>query len=129
MVTKDKEKNKIYEVQTGDSLSVIAENYNTTVDNLVAINEGLDSADSVIRVGDELTVTVPEPELSVITQEEKTYTEEYQAETVYVDNDSWYTTETVVKQEASIGERKVVALVNSRNGKETDREIVEQEII
>ncbi len=129
MVTKDKEKNKIYEVQTGDSLSVIAENYNTTVENLVAINEGLENADSVIRVGDELTVTVPEPELSVITQEEKTYTEEYQAETIYVDNDSWYTTETVVKQEASLGERKVVALVNSRNGKETDREILEQEII
>lgn len=129
LVTKDKEKNKIYEVKSGDSLSMIAENYNTTVDNLVAINEGLDSADSIIRVGDELTVTVPEPELSVITQEEELYTENYQAETQYIDNDSWYTTESVVRQEATTGERSVVAVVTNRNGKETTREIIHQEII
>lgn len=129
LVTKDKEKNKIYEVKSGDSLSMIAENYNTTVDNLVAINAGLDNADSIIKVGDELTVTVPEPELSVITQEEKTYKESYQEETQYIDNDSWYTTESVVRQEATSGERSVVAVVTNRNGKETSREIVHQEIL
>lgn len=129
LVTKDKEKNKIYEVKSGDSLSVIAENYNTTVANLVAINEGLENADSIIRVGDELTVTVPEPELSVITEEEEIYSENYQAETQYIDNNSWYTTETVVRQEATAGERSVVAVVTNRNGAETGREIVFQEII
>lgn len=129
LVTKDKEKNKIYEVKSGDSLSVIAENYNTTVDNLVAINENIDNEDSVIRIGDELTVTVPEPELSVITKEEQMYNEEYQAETQYIDNDSWYTTEQVVRQEASTGERNVIAVVTSRNGTETEREIVHEEII
>ncbi len=129
LVTKDKEKNKIYEVKSGDSLSVIAENYNTTVDNLVAINENIDNEDSVIRIGDELTVTVPEPELSVITKEEQIYNEEYQAETQYIDNDSWYTTEQVVRQEASTGERNVVAMVTNRNGKETEREIIHEEII
>lgn len=129
LVTKDKEKNKIYEVKSGDSLSVIAENYNTTVDNLVAINENIDNKDSVIKIGDELTVTVPEPELSVITKEEQMYNEEYQAETQYIDNDSWYTTEQVVRQEASTGERNVVAMVTSRNGKETGREIIHEEVI
>lgn len=129
LVTKDKEKNKIYEVKSGDSLSVIAENYNTTVENLVAINENIDNEDSVIRIGDELTVTVPEPELSVITKEEKIYNEEYQAETQYIDNDSWYTTEQVVRQEASTGERNVVAMITNRNGKEAGREIIHEEII
>ena len=129
LVTKDKEKNKIYEVKSGDSLSMIAENYNTTVDNLVAINEGLDNAESIIRVGDELTVTVPEPELSVVTQEEETYKENYQEETQYIDNDSWYTTESVVRQEATTGERSVVAVVTNRNGKEISREIIHEEIL
>lgn len=129
LVTKDKEKNKIYEVKSGDSLSVIAENYNTTVDNLVAINENIENADSMIRIGDEITVTVPEPELSVITKEEQMYTEEYQAETQYIDNDSWYTTQQEVRQEASTGERSVVAVVTSRNGTETGREILHEEII
>lgn len=129
LVTKDKEKNKIYEVKSGDSLSVIAENYNTTVDNLVAINENIENENSVIKVGDELTVTVPEPELSVITKEEQMYNEEYQEETRYIDNDSWYTTEQVVRQEASTGQRNVVAVVTSRNGTETNREIIHQEVI
>lgn len=129
LVTKDKEKNKIYEVKSGDSLSVIAENFNTTVDNLVSINENIDNAESVIRIGDELTVTVPEPELSVVTKEEQMYNEEYQEETQYIDNDSWYTTEQVVRQEATTGERNVVALVTNRNGNETGREILHEEII
>lgn len=129
LVTKDKEKNKIYEVKAGDSLSVIAENYNTTVDNLVAINENIENEDSIIRIGDELTVTVPEPELSVITKEEQMYQEEYRAETQYIDNDSWYTTEEVVRQEATQGERSVVAVVTSRNGKETERQIIHEDII
>ena len=99
------------------------------MDNLVAINENIDNADSMIRIGDELTVTVPEPELSVITKEEKMYNEEYQAETQYIDNDSWYTTEQVVRQEASTGERNVIAVVTSRNGEETEREVIHEEVI
>ena len=129
LVTKEKEKNKIYEVQSGDSLSVIAENYNTTVDNLVAINETIESEDSIIRIGDELIVTVPEPELSVITKNEEMYHEEYKAETQYIDNDSWYTTEQVVRQEGTLGERNVVAVVTNRNGKETNREIIHEDIL
>lgn len=129
LVTKDKEKNKIYEVQSGDSLSVIAENYNTTVDNLVAINETIEDENSIIRIGDELIVTVPEPELSVITKIEEMYQEEYQAETQYIDNDSWYTTEEVVRQEATAGERSVVAVVTNRNGKETEREIIYEDVL
>ena len=60
-VTKEQEKEQIYEVQSGDTLSQIALNNGLTVDGLVAINPGLESADSTIRVGDELIITVPEP--------------------------------------------------------------------
>lgn len=129
LVTKEKEKNKIYEVQSGDSLSVIAENHNTTVDNLVAINETIDNENSIIRIGDELIVTVPEPELSVITKREEMYHEQYQAKTQYIDNDSWYTTQEEVRQEATTGERNVVAVVTNRNGKETEREIIHEDVL
>ena len=37
LVTKEKEKSKIYEVVAGDSLSVIADKNNTTIDNLIAL--------------------------------------------------------------------------------------------
>ena len=52
-VTKQKESNKIYVVQSGDCLSVIAMDHDTTVSSIVALN-GLSSADEMIRDGQEL---------------------------------------------------------------------------
>ena len=39
---------------------------------------------------DIITITVPTPELSVVVKEEVTYNEEYEADVVYVDNNSMY---------------------------------------
>lgn len=128
MVTKDKETNKIYEVESGDCLSVIAQKTETTVDEIVAINENLENENSVIQVGDELVVTVPEPEISVVSREQVAYNEDYEAEVQYIDNDSWYTTDQVTRQEGTVGNRDVVALVTYRNDRETDREILEQTV-
>ena len=64
-VTKDKETNQIYDVQSGDTLGSIALKFNLTVDDLVNMNEQLESERTMIRVQDNLIVTVPEPKLSV----------------------------------------------------------------
>ena len=106
-VTKDKETNQIYEVQSGDTLGSIALRYNLTVDDLVAMNESLENANTTIRVQDNLIVTVPEPELSVNYTIQEYYEEDYEAEVQYVYNDSWYTTQSKVIQEPSAGHRKV----------------------
>ncbi len=127
-VTKDQEKNQIYEVQPGDSLSKIAVENDLTVDRLVEINEAIENENSTIRAGDEIIITVPEPELSVERQEEVYYEEDYEAEIIYVDNDDWYTTESKTLQEPSAGHRKVVAVVSYRNDMETAREIVKEEV-
>ena len=127
-VTKDKETNQIYEVQSGDTLSLIAQKFELTVDDLVAMNESLESANTTIRVQDNLIVTVPEPELSVVYQIQEYYEEDYEAEVQYVPNDSWYTTQSKVLQEPSAGHRKVVALVTYTDKSEDSREIVKEEI-
>jgi len=127
-VTKDQEKNKIYEVVSGDTLSGIAFSNDLTVEKLVAMNESLTDENSVIRVGDELIVTVPEPELSVERVEEQYYEEDYEAEVQYVPNDNWYTTEQKTLQEPSAGHRIVVADVSYRNNAEVAREILKEEI-
>jgi murein DD-endopeptidase MepM/ murein hydrolase activator NlpD len=80
-------------------------------------------------VGDELIITVPEPELSIVREEEAYYEEEYEAEVIYVDNDNWYTTQTKTLQEPSAGFRKIVAKVQYRNDKEVSREIVKEEVV
>jgi murein DD-endopeptidase MepM/ murein hydrolase activator NlpD len=127
-VTKDKETNQIYEVQSGDTLGSIALKFNLTVDDLVNMNEQLESERTMIRVQDNLIVTVPEPELSVNYTIQEYYEEDYEAEVQYVDNDSWYTTQSKVLQEPSAGHRKVVALVSYMDNSEVGREIEKEEV-
>ncbi len=127
-VTKDKETNQIYEVQSGDTLSSIALKFGLTVDDLVNMNESLESDRTMIRVQDNLIVTVPEPELSVSYTVQEYYEEDYEAEVQYVDNNSWYTTQSKVLQEPSAGHRKVVALVSYIDNNEEDRQIEKEEI-
>ena len=127
-VTKDKETNQIYEVKSGDTLSSIALEYNLTVADLIAMNESLTDEFTRIRTEDELIVTVPEPELSVEYTVQDYYEEDYEAEVQYIDNDSWYTTQSKVIQEPSAGHRKVVALVSYTDNSEVSREIEKEEV-
>ena len=129
MLLADQETEQIYEVVSGDTLTKIANSFNLTIDDLLALNTGLESANSTIRIGDRLIITVPEPELSVIRQEEVYYEGSYEAAVIYVDNDNWYTTQQQTLQEPSSGYRKVVAVVTYRNDTEIDREIIMENIV
>jgi len=52
MVTKDQEKNEVYEVQSGDTLSGISLKTNIPLDKLVEMNASLEDENSMIRAGD-----------------------------------------------------------------------------
>jgi murein DD-endopeptidase MepM/ murein hydrolase activator NlpD len=127
-VTQDEEKSDVYEVVSGDTLSEIAIKTNIPMDRLIEMNESLEDENSMIRVGDELVITVPEPKLAVVRQEEMYYEEDYEEEVIYVDNDDWYTTETKTLQEPSAGHRRVIAVVTFENDKKVNQEIVKEEI-
>ncbi len=130
MVTKKEEKDTIYEVEPGDSLSVIAEKNGTTLENLIAMNkETIPNANATIRVGDMVRVTCPQPELSVKRTEEIYYEENYDADVIYIDNDNWYTNHSEVKQDPVAGFRKVVADIFYRNDVEEGRSVVYENIV
>ena len=128
-VIKEQAVNSVYEVVSGDTLSEIAIKVNIPMDEIVAMNDSLENVNSTIRVGQELIITVPEPELSVERQEEVYYEEIYDAPIIYVDNDNWYTTQTKTLQEPSAGFRRVVAIVSYCNDTETGREIIKEEVV
>lgn len=128
-VIKEQEVNAVYEVAPGDTLSEIAIKVNIPMDQIVAMNDALEDENTTIRAGQELIITVPEPELSVERQEEMYYEEIYDADIIYVDNDAWFTTQTKTLQEPSAGFRKVVAVVSYQNDKETGREILKEEVV
>lgn len=129
-VTKEQETASEYEVVAGDTLPEISIKVNIPMDKIIEMNSHmLENENSTIRIGDKLIITVPEPELSVERVEQNYYEEIYDADVIYVDNDSWYTTQTKVLQQPSAGFRKVVANVSYLNDKEVSREILKEEII
>lgn len=128
LITKETEEKTIYEVKAGDCLSTIASSYDLTTSDLIRLNEGLTET-SIIGIGDQITVTVPTPELSVIVSEETTYEEAYSAPVQYIDDDTMYTTDYRTIQEGSEGYREVVAVVTYCNGMETSREIISETLM
>lgn len=126
-VTKDKADNVVYEVEEGDCLSTIANGHDMTTAELLAINPDY-SIDSNIMIGDQIVVMVPKPELSVIVNEQKTYSEEYTKDVEYIDNPDVYVGNNTVIQEGSVGERTVTAMITYENGAETNRDIISEVI-
>ena len=127
-VTTVQDKNAIYEVQSGDTLSQIAEKTNIPMDKIISLNDAIENELATIRVGQEIIITQPEPPLSVERSEQMYYEEDYDADIIYIDNDDWYTTQEVTLQEPSAGHRKVAAMVYFRNEKEINRDIVKQDV-
>lgn len=120
----------IYEVVAGDTLSEIALKVNIPMDRIVEMNSDLlESINTTLHIGDKLVVTVPEPELSISRTETKYYEETYEADTIYVENDAWYTNHIVVLQQPSSGFRKIAVEEHYVNDKVVDRVILKQEIV
>ena len=127
-VTKEKETNKIYVVESGDVLSVIAMDHDTTVANIMALN-GFDNAEVRIYPGQEIIIAVPEPDLSLRIKKGEVYEEDYNAEPTIIKNDEWYTTKQVVHQEGTTGHRERNDIVTYENGIEVARELAHQTIM
>lgn len=127
-VTKQKETNKIYVVQSGDCLSVIAYNHDMKVSELMALNE-FDNENVPIMPGDEMIVAVPEPDLSLRVMMGVVYEEDYEEDPIIIPNDSWYTTTSVTLEEGTTGHRERNDMVTYENGIERDRELIHQTIM
>ncbi|MBR4139493.1 MAG: peptidoglycan DD-metalloendopeptidase family protein [Lachnospiraceae bacterium] len=127
-ITKESQKNEIYVVKSGDTLSTIANGHGLYVKDVLALNSGL-AENTMLHIGDEIIITVPQPELTIMTVEQSTYEEEYFAEVEYVYNDNWYTTKSVVLQEQEAGYHEVTALITKRNGVEESREMIDEVIL
>ena len=128
-LTEEQEQQVIYEVQAGDTLSEIAITVNIPMDDIVAMNDSLESVNSTLQIGQELIITVPEPELSVERHEVNYYEEIYDAEIIYIDVEDWYTYEKEVIQQPSAGFRKVVVEETYVNDELVSREILKEEVV
>lgn len=127
-VTKEKETNKIYVVESGDCLSIIANDHDMKVAELMALNE-FDNENVPICPGDELIVAVPEPDLGLRIKMGEVYEEDYEEEPIIIENESWYTTKQVVIEEGTVGHRERNDAVIYENGMEKSREMIHETIM
>ncbi len=129
LITKENQEPKVYNVVSGDSPSVIAENNDMKLSELYSLNPDLKGNERKMQIGDELIVMVPEPELSVATKEEVTYIEAIGRGVTYVDNPDKYKGWTSTIDNGYSGTLEVTAILTKVNGAEIDREITNKEVI
>lgn len=130
LLTEEQAVQQTYEVQPGDTLSAISLKLNMPMETIVAMNsEYMESVNSTIHVGQTLVITVPEPELAVEWVNREHYSETYEAEVQYVNNDEWFTNQQVVLQEPQAGYRELIADIHYSNDTEVSREIIKQDVL
>ncbi len=116
---------KIHEVQPGESSWLIADRNNMTVEDIEAANPGL--ASERLSIGQEINLIVPKPYLTVRTKEYAELAEPIPFETEEIPNDSLYEGDRRITVQGEDGFHEIKAHLVRENGKETDREILEED--
>ncbi len=129
LITKENEKEKKYVVQKNDFPERIAQKNDMTTEKLFGLNPGLKDRQRSIQIGEELTVMVPEPELSVSTKEIIVFDEAVEFTTKYEKNPEKYVGNEKVKVPGELGVKRISAKITTVNGVEVSREIVGEEIV
>jgi murein DD-endopeptidase MepM/ murein hydrolase activator NlpD len=119
---------KTHKVESGEVLGSIAQKYNLSTKELLALNSGI-TENSVLQIGQELVVTGLEPFITVETTESLKREEviEYQVEKKT--NAEMYRGDRRVERKGQEGKKLVIYSIIKENGKEILREVVSEEII
>lgn len=126
-ITAENEEETIYVVQPGDSLSVIAENNDMTMEQIKMLNPHIESDDD-IYYDDRLNVTVPQAAVQILVEKQETYEEEYNADIIYEDDADMFIGESEVIQEGSSGRHTVTDLVTYVGDLESGREQLQESV-
>lgn len=127
-ITKEKAEKTVYTVVEGDTLSAISRKCSISLNDIYSMNSNL-SEKSLIIPGDEVVVTVPKSELSVVMVVRKTYEEDYNAEVQYVDDNTAYRGQNKVISAGTTGYHRVTADVTYINGVQSDIDYVSETIL
>jgi len=126
-IAKGTNETKTHKVEKGENYWVIAEKYKISSDDLIKANPKVDPAK--LQIGQEISLVVPKPFITIVTTEIKEYKETIHFETTYDETDVLYKGEYKIKINGSNGERAIKAEILKENGIETGRNILEEKII
>ncbi len=116
-----------YTIQSGDTIERIANNFETTVDELSALNEGID--DRYIYEGEEIIISSSSSLLKVSVTKTEIYEEKTEIPVIEIENDSIYKGTKKTISEGSSGTNRITASVSYIDGVEVSREILSEETV
>jgi murein DD-endopeptidase MepM/ murein hydrolase activator NlpD len=128
LITKENEEEKVYKVVKGDCLSIIAHKNDMKLNDLIKLNPDIEKQ-KYLNIGQNITVTVPEPELSVSYEEKIVYTKPIKRETKKVENNKKYKGSNKVLEYGADGVMEVTAIVTKVNGYEQSRKLVGEQVV
>lgn len=117
-----------YKVQSGDVLGSIASDHGLTLAELLQLNPDLDE-NSVLQIGQEITVEGEQPVLTVVTYEHVQKEQSIDFKTETKSNSDMYRGESKVVQEGEKGTKHVEYKIVRENGQVVSRDVVNEEIV
>lgn len=117
----------IHTVQRGQSLWSIATSNRMTVDDLKKANPELNS--DVLQIGQKLNLVVPEPYLTLVSSEKRTFTVNIPYSSEVIEDNTLWPWQQVVKQYGVYGKKEVTVEIKRQNGQEISREILQEKIL
>lgn len=118
---------RIHKVEKGENYWVISEQYGITPDDLIKANPNV--VPERLQIGQEISLIVPKPLITVVTVEETTYIEDIQYEVTYEDSSAYYKGDYRTKRSGVYGDLEVVARLYKDNGIMSGKEILSETVI
>lgn len=109
-------KEKYYTVRVGDTIESIAESNKLAVDELLIVNQDLKSKNSILSIGQEVSVALISPVITVVSEEHSVEEKEIPFTTEIVYDGSKFYSESYTKQEGKNGVQIVTQKMKYENG-------------
>lgn len=127
LITKGTDVEKIHTVADGESFWAISTKYNISVDDLIKANPKI--VPERIKAGDQVSLLVAKPLVTLCTVETVTYSEDIPFVTQYKDDANIYKGQAKVTAKGSNGQKEVTAKLVKENGVAVKRLVLAEKIV
>lgn len=126
-VLKGTNEERLYKVQKGENYWTIAAKHNIKPEDLEAANPNVKP--EKLQIGQEISLIVPKPLVTVVTVENQTYLEKIPFDITYENTGALFKGENEIKLKGKNGQKEVLAEVEKQNGIEVSRIELESKVI
>ncbi|MEQ6390610.1 M23 family metallopeptidase [Bacillaceae bacterium S4-13-58] len=128
LLTKGNYKEQNHTIKEGDVLGQIAMEHDLSLQQIQKINPSL-SEDSILQLGETITVTENDPLLDVILVGQAKQKEVIEYETIIEESSTLLKGQTKVKQQGKNGKKEVYFQITKKNGREIKKELISENIL